>query len=202
MKMEHNVISLTELDDRQVLELAGLHHAVMHSLLTDLGLSFLERYYQLAQKDINVIGFCAISENGTLLGWVTGSPKPDQLNGQLREPLIWFILQMLHLLFTHPRVLWQLVSSVFSSSNRSDIKDDAIELTYIGVSGEQKGTGIGTKLIDRFITASREAGYHSVVLSVEVDNPPAIALYKKKGFEIIQTFSEGRYQRHRMELKI
>ena len=92
--------------------------------------------------------------------------------------------------------------SVFSSSNQFDIKDDAIELTYIGVSAEQTGTGIGTKLIDRFITASREAGYHSVILSVEMDNPPAIALYKKTGFEIIRTFSEGRYQRHRMELKI
>jgi len=200
--MEHNIIPLGELNDRQVLELARLHHAVMHSLLTDLGLPFLERYYQLAQKDTSTIGFCAISENGTLLGWVIGSPKPDQLNGRLREPLSWFILQMLRLLFTRPRVLWQLVSSVFSSSGQSDMKGDAIELTYVGVSGEQKGTGIGTKLIESFITASREAGYHSVILSVEVDNPSAIALYKKTGFEITRTFSEGRYQRHRMELKI
>ena len=200
--MAHNIISLGELDDEQVLELARLHHAVMYSLLTELGLPFLERYYQLAQKDGNVIGFCAVSESGSPLGWVTGSPNPDQLNGRLREPLTWFILQMLRLLFTHPWVLWQLVSSVFSSSDQSNIKDNAIELTYIGVSRKQTGIGIGTKLIDNFLTASREAGYHSVILSVEVDNQPAIALYKKTGFEIIQTFSEGRYQRHRMELKI
>lgn len=200
--MAHNIISLGELDDEQVLELARLHHAVMYSLLTELGLPFLERYYQLAQKDGNVIGFCAVSESGSPLGWVTGSPNPDQLNGRLREPLTWFILQMLRLLFTHPWVLWQLVSSVFSSSDQSNIKDNAIELTYIGVSRKQTGIGIGSKLIDNFLTASREAGYHSVILSVEVDNQPAIALYKKTGFEIIQTFSEGRYQRHRMELKI
>jgi len=200
--MEHKIIPLRDLNDEQVLELARLHHNVMHSLLTDLGLPFLERYYQLAQANGNVIGFCAVSENGTPLGWVSGSPKPDQLNGRLREPFNWFILQTLRLFFTHPRVLWQLVSSIFSSSGQFDMKDDAIELTYIGVSGEQKGTGIGTKLMESFITASREAGYHSVLLSVEVDNQPAIALYKKTGFEIIRTFSEGRYQRHRMELKI
>jgi len=202
MNMEHKIIPLRDLNDEQVLELARLHHAVMHSLLTDLGLSFLERYYLIAQKDENVIGYCAVSESGTLLGWVSGSPKPDQLNGQLREPLTSFIPQMLRLLFSRPRILWQLVSTVFSTSGQTDMKDDAIELTYIGVSREQKGTGIGTKLIDRFITASREAGYHSVILSVEVDNPPAIALYKKTGFETVRTFSEGRYQRRRMELKI
>lgn len=200
--MAHNLISLGELDDEQVLELARLHHAVMYSLLTELGLPFLERYYQLAQKDGNVIGFCAVSESGTPLGWVTGSPNPEQLNGRLRKPMTWFVLQMLRLLFTHPWALWQLVSSAISSSDQSNIKDNAIELTYIGVSRKQTGNGIGTKLIDNFLTASREAGYHSVILSVEVDNQPAIALYKKTGFEIIRTFSEGRYQRHRMELKI
>lgn len=200
--MGHSIVSLVELDDEQVMELARLHYAVMHSLLTELGVPFLERYYQLAQTDGSVLGFCAISEKGNPLGWVIGSPKPDQLNGRLREALTWFIQQMLRLLFTRPRVLWQLALSVLSSSGQSDIKEDAIELIYIGVSGEQKGTGIGTKLVDCFITASREAGYHSVILSVEVDNPPAIALYKKTGFEIIRTFSEGRYQRHRMELKI
>jgi len=47
---------------------------------------------------------------------------------------------------------------------------------------------------------SRETRYRSVVLSVEKDNEPAIALYQKAGFKITKTFSEGRYERHRMEL--
>lgn len=198
--MEHNIIPLSQLDDGQILELARLHHAVMHSLLSELGLPFLERYYQATQKDITVIGFCATSENGTPLGWVTGSPKPDQLNGQLREPLIWFVSQMMQLLFTRPQVLWQLAYSVVSS-NQPEMSADSIELTYIGVAKEQAGIGLGTKLINYFIESSRKAEYHSVVLSVEVENEPAIALYKKAGFEVIQTFSEGRFQRHRMEIR-
>jgi ribosomal protein S18 acetylase RimI-like enzyme len=41
-----------------------------------------------------------------------------------------------------------------------------------------------------------------VVLSVERENAPAIALYEKAGFKLVKTFSEGRYRRHRMELKL
>jgi len=199
--MEYKIIPLGELDDTQVLELAGLHHAAMHSLLTELGLPFLERYYRFAQKDKSVLGFCAVSPKGIPLGWVIGSPKPDQLNGRLREPLTWFALQMFRLLFTRPRVLLQLAGSVLSS-DQPDMAVDAIELTYIGVAKEKAGAGLGTKLIGRFIDASRQAEYRSVVLSVEVENEPAIVLYKKVGFEIIQTFSEGQFQRHRMELRI
>lgn len=199
--MEYKIIPLGELDDTQVLELAGLHHAAMHSLLTGLGLPFLERYYRFAQKDMSVLGFCAVSPIGDPLGWVIGSPKPDQLNGRLREPLTWFVLQMFRLLFTRPRVLLQLAGSVLSS-DQPDMAADAIELTYIGVAKENAGTGLGTKLIGHFIESSRQADYRSVVLSVEVENEPAIALYKKVGFKIIQTFSEGHFQRHRMELNI
>ena len=199
---ETRIIPLGDLSDGQVLELANLHHDVMHSLLTDMGMPFLERYYQIAREDKDVLGFCAISENESLLGWVSGSPNPNQLNGRLREPLTWFVPQIFRLLFVRSSVVWQLISSVLSSSNQPAIKIDAIELTYIGVAKDQVGAGLGTRLISRFIEASREAEYHSVVLSVEVENHPAIALYKKTGFEIIQTFSEGRYRRHRMELKI
>jgi len=202
MMKDSRIVPLGELSASRILELARLHHVVMHSLLSELGMPFLERYYQVAREDKDVLGFCAISENGTLLGWVSGSPKPDQLNGRLREPLAWFIPQMLRLLFFSPLVMWQLISSVLSTSNQPDMKSGAVELTYIGVAKDQVGVGLGTRLINRFIEASREAEYHSVVLSVEVDNQPAIALYKKTGFEITQTFSEGRYQRHRMELKI
>ena len=80
------------------------------------------------------------------------------------------------------------------------MKSGAIELTYIGVAPNQRNKGLGRKLLDAFIEASRSSGYHSVVLSVEMENAPAIALYEKAGFKIIQSFSEGRYKRHRLEL--
>ena len=107
---------------------------------------------------------------------------------------------MLRVMFTRPLILLQLVSSVLSSSAEAEMKSDAIELTYIGAAADQRNMGLGKVLLNTFIEMSRETGYRSVVLSVEKDNEAAIALYQKVGFKITKTFSEGRYERHRMEL--
>ncbi|MGZ9226120.1 MAG: GNAT family N-acetyltransferase [Anaerolineales bacterium] len=107
---------------------------------------------------------------------------------------------MLRLTFTRPLVLWQLISSVLGSSGQPDMKSGAIELTYIGVAPNQRSKGLGREILNAFIEASRMAGHRSVVLSVEMGNTPAIALYENTGFKIIQSFSEGPYKRHRMEL--
>jgi len=182
--------------------LAFLHHSVMHTLLSDMGLPFVRRYYQIAQEDPNVIGFCAISRSGDVLGWAMGSPHPDKITSQLRFPLSWFLLRMSRITLTRPIALWQLISSVISSSNHADVKDGSIELTYIGVATDQRGKGIGETLLREFIQTSRSRGYHSAVLSVEKENSAAISLYEKAGFKVIDTFSEGRYRRHRMELTL
>jgi len=199
---DYRIVPVSELDEKGLVQLAGLHHSVMHTLLSDLGLPILLKYYQVARDDSSVVGLCAVSPSGELLGWGMGSPHPEAINARLRKPLIWFMMQMLRVMLTRPMIFFQLVSSVLSSSNVPDMKKDSIELTYIGVDASQQGKGMGGELLHAFIEESRKAGYHSIELSVEVENEPAIALYKKNGFQITQTFSEGRYQRHRMELKL
>jgi ribosomal protein S18 acetylase RimI-like enzyme len=57
-------------------------------------------------------------------------------------------------------------------------------------------------MLAAFIEAARSAGYNSVALSVETDNPSAVALYTKHGFQITQSFQEGRFLRHRMEYQL
>ncbi len=197
--MDYELIALSRLDDEGVRRLAELHRSVMHTLLSDLGLPLVLRYYQAARAEPSVIGICAVSNTGDMLGWAMGSPYPDMINSRLRRPLTWFAFQMIRLGFTHPLVLWQLITSVLSSSAQS-VSRGSIELTYIGVAPSQRGKGLGSKLLDVFLEASRMAAHRTVLLSVEKENAPAIALYKKTGFKIIKTFSEGRYQRHRMEL--
>jgi ribosomal protein S18 acetylase RimI-like enzyme len=197
--MDVELVSLTDLNEETVKWLADLHQSVMHTLLSDLGLPIVLRYYLIARSDSSVIGICAMNSSGELLGWAMGSPHPDRINSRLRTPWPWFVFQMLRLAFTRPLVLWQLVASVFSSSNEMEMKRDAIELTYIGVASNQREKGLGRKLLNAFIESSHSSGYRSVLLSVEKENLPAIKLYEKSGFKIIKTFSEGRYQRHRME---
>jgi ribosomal protein S18 acetylase RimI-like enzyme len=198
--MDYSLIELSQLTDTELQQLAVLHRSVMHSLLSDLGLPFILRYYRIARADRDVLGFCARSASGDVLGWAMGSAHPDGINGQLRSPLAWFLFQMLRLTLTRPIVLWQLISSL--ASRQAEMKPGAIELTYIGVAREQEGRGLGKRLLNAFIEASRSRRYRSVVLSVEKDNLPAISLYEKSGFTTVATFREGRYLRHRMELAL
>ena len=198
--MEYECISLSKLEDDQLKQLAQLHRSVMHTLLADLGLPLVLRYYQIARSDNSILGICVLDSSKKIIGWGIGSPHPDRINSELRSPLLWFAFQMLRVMFTRPLILLQLISSVVSSSAETEMNSDAIELTYIGVAADQRGKGLGKDLLNTFIEMSREAGYRTVVLSVEKDNKAAIALYQKAGFRITKTFSEGRYERHRMEL--
>ncbi len=198
--MDVEVVPLYQVKEVDIKQLASLHYKVMHTLLSDLGLPFVLRYYQIARSDTSVIGVCGINSSGEIIGWAMGSPHPDRINSSLRKPLPWFAAQMFRVMFTRPVVLLQLVASLLSSSAETDIKKDEIELTYIGVVPNQRGKGLGKKLLNAFVESSSSNGYRSVVLSVETDNSDAIALYERSGFKIARTYSEGRYQRHRMEL--
>ena len=197
--VEYWFVNISELDDAGLQKLAVLHRSVMHSLLSDLGLPIVLKYYQTARSDLSVLGVCALDQSKEIIGWAIGSPDPAGVNAKLRKPLSWFLSQMLQLSMTHPLIFKQLVSSALSSTTEMERNSGAIELTYIGVSSTHQGKGLGRALLNEFIELSRLKGYHSVVLSVEEENKTAIALYEKSDFKIIKTFTEGRYQRHRME---
>ena len=196
--MNYRVIPLSQLGKEQVIELATLHHRVMHTLLTDLGLPIVEKYYQIACADPAVLGFCALSESGSPLGWSIGSANPDQLNRRLRESKLWFALQMLRTLVTHPQVIRQLLVSVRTTSVPLPV--GVFEWIYLGVDASARGQGLGYELMNDIVQAAREQNFKAVVLSVEAENKGAIALYTRAGFKIIDTFTEGSFHRHRMEL--
>ena len=191
------------MDDNQIGGLASLHHSVMHTLLSDLGLPFVSRYYEAARREDSVAGICALEPaSEQVIGWAVGSPDPGVLFAKLREPFSWFLVQMLKLAITHPLVSMQLVSSLLSAGRAVEVSEDGIELTYIGVSPAWQGKGLGKSLMTKFIDLSRSKGYDLVVLSVEEENRTATALYEKFNFKIVASFTEGRYRRHRMELRI
>jgi ribosomal protein S18 acetylase RimI-like enzyme len=196
--MNYRIIPITQLSQQQIVELARLHQRVMRSLLSDLDLPVVEKYYQIACKDSKVIGFSALSESEHVLGWAIGSPEPNHLNRRLRAAWPWFISQMLRVLLTRPRVLGQLLASIQTAS--APLSTGAIELTYLGVDPSARGQGLGREVLHAFLQAAREAQYHSAVLSVEAENKEAIALYTRAGFTVIDSFTEGSFHRHRMEL--
>ena len=66
----------------------------------------------------------------------------------------------------------------------ADIQGDA-ELLRIAVDKRYRRTGIGNKLMKDMISELVEAGTDRISLEVRAHNLPAIALYKKYGFEEI-----------------
>jgi ribosomal protein S18 acetylase RimI-like enzyme len=204
--MNFTLTPISRLEPAALDELAALHISSMHTLLSELGLPVVRHYYEVCQRDDAVIGICACSQPGPdtggakLLGWAVGSPYPDEINTRTQRPLPWFAGRMLRLAVTHPAVFPQLAASALASS--APVEPGAVELTYIGVAAAARGQGLGKSLLAAFVDAARDAGYSGVVLSVETDNPAAIALYTKAGFKIMRTFTEGRFERHRMQLAL
>lgn len=200
--MAYTFIPLTELPAPALLQLADLHHQVMHTLLSELGLPLVRKYYQAAQKHTGNISLCAIDKNGKLCAWATGSANPSALNHSLRQPAAWFLWQIFSASLRKPSALLHLLGSLLADPTPNQLRPSQLELTYIGVSPQAQGKGLGTDLLGRFIHLAGQAGYSSIALSVETDNPAAIRLYTQSGFTITRTFHEGRFERHRMEYQI
>ena len=198
--MNYSMIALTQLNADQTEKLAFLHHRALHSLLADLGAPFLERYYQLARADSSVIGMCALGAEGNPLGWAVGSPQPGQVARRMSEARGWFIIHMARVLFANPKAIWQVVVSSRSAS--VTMSPGAIELTYFGVDESARKKGLGRELLNAFIEAARGKGFTSVELSVEAGNAAAIALYTWAGFRVARSYTEGAFDRHRMELML
>lgn len=165
-----------------------------------MGLPFVVRYFQLAAQDPDVIGFYALSDAGDLIGYVVGTPKPNELNGRLTRPLPWFLGQCLRLLFTHPDVLLQAVISALTLKKQVADEEDAIEVVYMSVDPAARGHGLGRALMTAFHDASRAAGYKRVLGSQELDNDISIGLLGSMGYKAKYNFTEGRYHRQRIEL--
>lgn len=190
----------TELNSSEIDKLTDLHISVMHTLLSDLGKPIVLRYYQTAHNHPDVIGLCAVSADGDMLGWAMGSANPAEVNKQLIRPLPWFFPQLLRRALSHPGIILDLFGSLISPSKANQLKADQMELTYIGIAKDAQGRGIGKLLLNSFLEAAHQANYKSIALSVETDNPAAMSLYSHSGFAITQTFREGRFERHRMEI--
>jgi ribosomal protein S18 acetylase RimI-like enzyme len=198
--MKYSLHPIHLIDPALIAPLARLHEASMRILLSDMGFPFVLRYFQMAVREPQVIGFYALSEANSLIAYVVGTPRPNELNSRLTSPFVWFAIQCLRLLFTRPRVLWQAIVSSRSLSKQVTSKADAIELVYVGVDPEARGQGIGRALLQAFQEASRAAGFKRVVAIQELDNIPSIALFASMDYKVRDKYREGQYARQRVEL--
>ena len=65
-------------------------------------------------------------------------------------------------------------------------RGQAVQLRYFIFLPEYRGIGLGKKLMDEFITYMRELGYKEAYLWTTNEQQPAIALYTRYGFRLVE----------------
>lgn len=61
---------------------------------------------------------------------------------------------------------------------------DQAHIKRIAVAPAYRTRGIGSRLMEKMIQRAKDSDAHAITLSVQQDNPAAIALYKKYGFQV------------------
>ena len=62
---------------------------------------------------------------------------------------------------------------------------DEGEILTVAVARRERGAGLGRRLMEGHIAALRERGVRLLFLEVEAGNAPALALYRRVGFEVV-----------------
>jgi ribosomal protein S18 acetylase RimI-like enzyme len=194
--------AIVNLQPEHAPQAATLHCATLEGLLTVLGPSTAQLFYAGAATSRCAFGFVAI-DAGVVVGVVLGSIQPSHLKSEVvkKHPCKTALTLGMSML-RRPIALWWLVQAALRPE--TDAYDcSAPELTYLAVSPTHQGKGLGRELIKTFNLALRNAGIARYELSVDDDNPSAIAFYERLGFVRIGTYHEfGRYHfRYEQDLR-
>jgi len=99
-----------------------------------------------------------------------------------------------------PRFRFQTIVSVEKQTHDmrgfAYLRWDTSSAAHFGILVDQsyRGQGIGERLLAEIFDIAECRGVKTLTLTVEKENYPAISLYKKFGFDIIETNSDGAHQ--------
>lgn len=197
--MSYTIYPLKELKSEQLPEIARLH-LDDHGLLTQLGYPFVLRYFEIIRSDKNVVGVIAKDDQtGRIIGYNVASPQPAALTSQLIDDKVWFIREILKVIFTRPSAFIQLIVSSLTIKSQMEDEADAIESLYLTIDESYRGQKVGRTLQQGLFEEARKAGYKRIVGSIETWNEASIKMCQSNGFVIKRTFREGKFIRHRIE---
>lgn len=171
-------------------------------LLSRLGYPFVLRYFENALQDETAFGFYAQDdETKEIAGFSLASPNPSALAAKLTEDRAWFIKNILKVLLTRPLTFAQMLVSSVTIRGQMD-EPNAIECVYFTVAPKFRGRGLGRALQKALMDEGRKRGYKKIYASVETWNTPSLKAAQANGFQIVKTFREGLYRRHRLESEL
>ena len=177
------------LDLDHVDQVVRLHCASLTGLLSNLGEAATRAFYVGCVSAGSAAGFVYLRE-GKIHGFVLGSVHPDELKRAVVRSNPAGTLAGLFLgILRRPLALVSLLKS-FKGPDEGSYNLRGPELTYLAVSAECRGGGIGGGLVDRFTQVMREAGISAYELSVDDNNERGVAFYEGKGFKLVGRYRE------------
>lgn len=170
-------------------QVARLHCFTLTGLLTNLGETTVRSFYTGCVKSGSATGFVDL-QNGKVRGFVLGSIHPDTLKRTIiqKNPFGIFAGLCVGFLRRPSTLIWFLKS--FKGPDEGSYDPKVPELTYVAVSPECQGSGIGETLVDAFTQAIRDIGLSVYELSVDDDNERGAAFYESRGFKLIGRYRE------------
>jgi len=192
---------IARLGREHVKDVARLHRQNLTGLLTTLGLPAIRAFYAGCAKTDSAIGFVH-HEEGELRGFVLGSLRPDKLKMEaLRQNPVDTLAGIGVGIARRPSSLVWLVKS-FGGPDEGSYSASVPELTYLAVSAESRGAGIGRQLVDAFTNAMRDSGARAYELSVDENNSQAISFYEGLGFLLCGRYREFGvfHRRYRLDI--
>lgn len=157
--------------------------------LTELGISFLHTYYRAVIQTQGSIAVCAINDDNEIIGFATGCENAKGYNRNLvLKNITRFSLQGIRLVFTKPGAIYRLLKNFEKKSNPNDDGNYA-ELFSIAVLPDNKGLGVGKKLLERFEIEAKLKGCKKMTLTTDFyNNDQVVAFYKKNGYRVFYDF--------------
>lgn len=158
------------------------------TFLTSLGPAFLRALYAQIAVSPRCFGYVAV-EGDEIVGVVTGAVDSGAV---FRELVLKrghkLILPVLGSVLRRPSQIGRIVQTLFYPSQVKPESGET-EMLFVSSRADRRGQGIGHALYWAFIDGSRERGYRSVGLSVDVDNANAVRFHERQGMHLVREFS-------------
>jgi ribosomal protein S18 acetylase RimI-like enzyme len=162
---------------------ASLHaRQISEGFLTYLGPRFLRRLYRRVTRTPGCF-LLVVEEKGKTVGFLAGSTNV----GTLYRSFIWHdgvaatLASIGRLLRSWRRVMETLRHGTGGAG-------EGAELLAVAVDPMARGQGVGTLLVEGFLTEVERRKWRAAYVVVAADNETAIALYRRTGFHTVKRF--------------
>jgi N-acetylglutamate synthase-like GNAT family acetyltransferase len=188
-----------EASKSDIMSIVTVHHLAFPGFfLTQLGDSFLCRYYRLVRDYPGGILLVAETPENAFLGFAAGFLDPSRFYSLMKKKTIELGASTIPALIKNPfllRRLFQNFRSVAASSQKPD-SPLLCELSSIAVLPKAGQKGYGKTLLEAFLDRARSWRAQEVYLTTDAfDNENANLFYLRSGFILSETFESVKGRR-------